>query len=74
MKEWIDTDNRLPDEKELVTIRVHGAARPACYRIADRWYSMVDLERWQMNTSPYWEVDRSWYLRTEQIRGWRPGE
>ncbi len=70
MAEWIDVHVRLPDEQEIVTIRVNGALRPRYYHIEDRWYSLDDLDRWQMNTSAYWPADRSWYLKTEQIEAW----
>jgi hypothetical protein len=64
----------LPDPGEPVSIRAKGAVRPAYFRIHDRWYAFVDLERWQMNTSPYWPVDQVWYLTTDQIEAWRPAE
>jgi len=69
---WVKIDAALPDEQELTTVRVHGAERRHYYRIGERWYWMGDLNRWQMNTSPFWSIDRSWYLKTEQIEGWWP--
>ena len=71
MESWMDPARSLPDEKEEVLVRVRGDVRPAYYRIGNRWYSLADLERWKMNTSPYWEKDRSWYLKTEDVQGWR---
>lgn len=68
---WISPMDELPYRAELVAIRVRGKVRRACYRIEDRWYAMIDLDRWQMNTSPYWPDDQSWYLRTEQIEAWK---
>jgi hypothetical protein len=72
--DWKLPENELPYREELVSVRVNGKVRPAYYRIYDRWYAMIDLDRWQMNTSPYWSEDRSWYLETEQIEAWRPAE
>ncbi len=69
--EWQSTRDKRPDERELVTIRIGNAERRQYYRIEDRWYSLGDLERWAMNTSPYWPLDRTWYLRSEDIRAWR---
>lgn len=74
MPTWIQTENALPDEMEEVWIRVRGDVRPHYYRIDDRWYARVDLDRWRMNTSPYWQKDRSWYLETEDVTAWRPIE
>lgn len=71
MAEWIDIRVRLPDEKEEVYIRVKGHIRTHYYHIEDRWYSAEDLDRWQMNTSRYWETDRTWYLKTDQIESWK---
>ena len=71
MQSWMSPAQSMPDEKEEVTVRIRGQARPRYYRIGDRWYAVVDLERWRMNTSPYWPVDRSWYLKTDQVEGWR---
>ncbi len=71
---WIPVQQALPDEQELVVVRVRGQVRPDYYRIGDRWYALDDLHRWRMNTSPYWAQDGSWYLRTEQIEAWRPRE
>ncbi len=70
MCDWIDPKDNLPEEKQLVAIRVRGQVRSACYNIDDRWYALEDLDRWRMNTSPYWEMDRAWYLKTEQIEAW----
>ena len=67
---WITPDEDLPPEKALVTIRTRAEVRPRYYRIEDRWYSLGDLHRWRMNTSPYWNTDRAWYLKTEQIDAW----
>jgi uncharacterized protein (DUF2126 family) len=72
MAEWIDVEKQLPDEGELVTIRVNGAMRPDYYRIDGRWYALEDLDRWKMNTSRYWETDHTWYLKTEDIDSWLP--
>lgn len=72
MSPWIEPARKLPDEKEEVWIRVRGDQRPSYYRIGDRWYSIRDLNRWRMNTSPYWRSDRSWYLKTEDVEAWRP--
>ena len=74
MATWIDVQTALPEEKELVTIQVNGTARTDYYYYDGRWYSMVDLDRWKMNTSPYWAEDRAWYLVTEQIEGWQGHE
>lgn len=71
MGSWINVHDRLPDEAEPVTVRVHGVVRPDYYRIDGHWYSLLDLDRWQMNTSPYWTTDRAWYLLTEQVEAWR---
>lgn len=65
-----ETDHTLPEDGKLVTVRVRGKLRPGYYHIRGRWYALIDLDRWQMNTSPYWAEDRSWYLKTEQIEGW----
>jgi hypothetical protein len=73
MESWIAPDRGLPDEKEEVAVRVRGELRLHYYRIGERWYATVDIERWRMNTSPYWTKDRAWYLKTEQIDGWRTG-
>lgn len=70
--DWVVVSEELPDERERVTIRVQTRVRPNYYRIADRWYSLDDLDRWRMNTSPYWPEDRSWYLETGEIEAWRP--
>ena len=67
---WIKPDEDLPPEKAVVTIRTRGEERPHYYRIEDRWYSLGDLHRWRMNTSPYWKADRAWYLKSEQIDAW----
>lgn len=72
MAEWIDVEKRLPDEREVVSIRVKGQVRRGYYRIDGRWYAMEDLHRWRMNTSRYWETDRTWYLKTEEIESWLP--
>ncbi len=76
MEAWIDVDEDLPEEEVLVTVRVNGVARWDYYRIEERWYGLEDLNRWRMNTSRYWAQDRTWYLKTEQIEGWKgaPGE
>ena len=68
MSGWIDIKDELPEENKLVTIRVRGKERPDYYRLYDRWYSLEDLDRWRMNTSRYWPEDRTWYLKTEQVR------
>ena len=72
MSSWIDTEQRLPDEKQEVWVRVRGDVRPRYYRIGERWYALVDLERWRMNTSPYWKHDRAWYVQTDDVQAWRP--
>ena len=66
-------EDELPEERQIVSIRLRGSVRPDYYRIEDRWYSLGDLHRWRMNTSPYWPEDRAWYLETEEIDAWRPG-
>lgn len=71
MEAWIDVNVSLPEEEALVDVRVRGSVRPDYYRIEDRWYSLEDLDRWRMNTSRYWKEDRTWYLETEQVEGWR---
>lgn len=70
MRQWVDIREALPDEQAEVAIRVRGRVRPGYYRIADRWYALVDLDRWRMNTSPYWPEDRTWYLETDQLEAW----
>jgi hypothetical protein len=70
MGRWVDIRDGMPEEKEEVAIRVRGHIRPACYRIGERWYALLDLDRWRMNTSPYWPEDRSWYLESGQIEAW----
>lgn len=70
MDTWIEPARGLPDEREVVWIRVRGGLRPNYYRIGERWYALVDLHRWKMNTSPYWRFDRSWYLKTEDVDAW----
>ncbi len=60
----------MPDELTVVSVRVRGRVRAGYYRIEDRWYALVDLDRWRMNTSPYWSEDRAWYLKTEQVEAW----
>jgi hypothetical protein len=72
--DWISPFDELPYRAEIVFVRVHGRVRPAYYRIHDRWYAMIDIDRWQMNTSPYWDEDRAWYLRTDEIEAWRPAK
>ena len=71
---WVFTQDDLPWEQDVVTVRVNGRNRSGYYRIDDRWYALVDLDRWQMNTSPYWEEDRAWYLTTEEVDAWKPEE
>ncbi len=71
MEAWIDVNVSLPEEEALVAVRVRGSVRSDYYRIEDRWYSLEDLDRWRMNTSRYWKEDRTWYLETEQVEGWR---
>jgi hypothetical protein len=71
MSGWTDVWKGLPEEKELVVVRVRGRERRDYYRVDGRWYALEDLDRWQMNTSRYWAQDRSWYLDTEQIEGWQ---
>ena len=68
---WKDPRTDEPHPGVLVSVRVKGQVRPNYYRIGDRWYSLDDLDRWRMNTSRYWEADRSWYLETYQIDLWR---
>ncbi|MFW5972408.1 MAG: hypothetical protein ACOCTG_00335 [Bacteroidota bacterium] len=72
MADWKSTDQELPYPKDEVSVRVNGSVRRAYYRMYDRWYALIDLDRWKMRTSPYWEEDRSWYLRTDDIEAWRP--
>ena len=74
MPEWITPDSALPDPGESVSIRTKGSVRPAYFRIRDRWYAFIDIDRWQMNTSPYWPADRVWYLTTDQIEAWKSEE
>jgi hypothetical protein len=50
---------------------VKGEVRAGYYHIGDRWYALADLDRWRMNTSPSWNTDRSWYLKTDDIEAWR---
>jgi hypothetical protein len=69
---WISPYDSLPYRAEPVTVRVRGEVRHGYYRIEDRWYAFIDLDRWRMNTSPYWPKDQSWYLVTDQIEAWRP--
>ncbi|GIV59152.1 hypothetical protein GQ464_015240 [Rhodocaloribacter litoris] len=71
MEDWIDVGEQVPEEAVTVCIRLRGQVRTGYYRIRDRWYWIGDLDRWQMNTSPYWAEDRAWYLNTEEIEGWR---
>ncbi|WP_456426770.1 hypothetical protein [Rhodocaloribacter sp.] len=70
MARWIDIREEMPEELAVVSVRVRGRVRPGYYRIEDRWYALVDLDRWRMKTSPYWAEDRAWYLVTEQIEAW----
>lgn len=63
-------DEALPHPLQIVSIRTRGTTRDGYYRIGDRWYALIDLERWTMNTSPYWEQDRSWYLTTRDVESW----
>ncbi len=70
MARWIDIREELPEELAVVSVRVRGRVRPGYYRVRDRWYALVDLDRWRMKTSPYWREDRAWYLVSEQIEAW----
>lgn len=72
MHNWIPVERELPYERDVVSIQTAVGIRRGYYRIENRWYALVDLERWQMNTSPYWERDRTWYLTTSAIRAWMP--
>ncbi len=72
MRHTPDIEVTLPEEGQLVMIRVGGCLRPRYYQVRGRWYCLDDLDRWRMNTSPYWEEDRSWYLKMEQVEGWVP--
>ena len=72
MSTWIRTEDALPEEGEEVWVRVRGNVRPRYYRIDGRWYALIDLDRWQMNTSPYWNADRSWFLKIDEVEAWRP--
>ncbi len=67
---WRKPSENLPDEEVLVTVQVQGEVRENYYRIGGRWYAMVDLGRWRMNTSPYWPTDKTWYVKTENIEAW----
>lgn len=72
MQAWISIEKELPFPREEVTIRTHRSVRPGYFRIGDRWYALVDLERWTMKTSPFWPEDRSWYLTTDEVEAWMP--